>query len=82
MLVFDFACFLPRIIVLIDVLFLVLLVELLMFPQVFRRNCRSPLPNVKKLKVLAEGYDEDGVRDALLWLAPSAETISIELEPG
>lgn len=53
-----------------------------MFPQVFRRNCRSPLPNVKKLKVLAEGYDEDGVRDALLWLAPSAETISIELEPG
>ncbi|KAL5547370.1 hypothetical protein UlMin_007057 [Ulmus minor] len=56
--------------------------ECLMFPQKLRKFCRSPLPNVKHLKVetRCELKSESLLRDALLWLSPHTETLSIRSE--
>ncbi|GMN72105.1 hypothetical protein TIFTF001_051937, partial [Ficus carica] len=46
----------------------------------FLRNCRSPLPTLKHLKVKTNLplSRESELRDALLWASPSLETILIE----
>ncbi|KAL5547382.1 hypothetical protein UlMin_007069 [Ulmus minor] len=56
--------------------------ENLMFPEKLRKFCRSPLPNVKHLKVetRCELKSESLLRDALLWLSPHTQTLSIRSE--
>ncbi|KAL5547369.1 hypothetical protein UlMin_007056 [Ulmus minor] len=56
--------------------------ENLMFPKKLRKFCRSPLPNVKHLKVetRCELKSESLLRDALLWLSPHTQTLSIRSE--
>ncbi|KAL5547387.1 hypothetical protein UlMin_007074 [Ulmus minor] len=56
--------------------------EYLMFPEKLRKFCRSPLPNVKHLKVetRCELKSESLLREALLWLSPHTQTLSITSE--
>ncbi|KAL5547392.1 hypothetical protein UlMin_007079 [Ulmus minor] len=56
--------------------------ENLMFPERLRKLCRSPLPNVKHLKVetRCELKSESLLREALLWLSPHTLTLSIRSE--
>ncbi|KAL5547107.1 hypothetical protein UlMin_006794 [Ulmus minor] len=56
--------------------------ENLMFPKKLRKFCRSPLPNVKHLKVetRCKLKSESLLRDALLWLSPHTQTLSIRSE--
>ncbi|GMN28442.1 hypothetical protein TIFTF001_002048 [Ficus carica] len=54
--------------------------EPLVFREKLRKFCRSPLSNLKHLKVRTRGElrRQSDFKDALLWLSPSLETLSIQ----
>ncbi|KAL5574195.1 hypothetical protein UlMin_023792 [Ulmus minor] len=55
--------------------------EALIFPDKFRKRCYTPLPTLKHMKVILINcliLNKSNLRDTLLWISPSLETLLIE----